>query len=189
MNKDKEILLNEEISNDVYNCEWRYRGSPLDINYKYDEHKPDTYFFSIILNHVFDIDFPVNIDKYLHSLKIYPIEIIEGNVHFVGYLNEEKTKLFLYSKKSDTEYRYSLYSLDIHFIEGFKNSTYYQINVIQETCGYTYDFVMLPKFNNDYDLLRKTYMFDKHNYALHGDTRDTKKKSSLFMQILNLFKR
>lgn len=45
MNKDKEILLNEEISNDVYNCEWRYRRSPLDINYKYDEHKLDTYFF------------------------------------------------------------------------------------------------------------------------------------------------
>lgn len=146
-------------------------------------------FFSIKLNHVFDIDFPVNIDEYLYSLKIYPIEIIEGNVHFVGYVNEEKTRLFLYSKKADTEYRYSLYSLDIRFIESFKNNTYYQINVIQGTCDYTYDFVMLPKFNNDYDLLRKTYMFDKHNYALHGDTRETKKKPSLFMQILNLFKK
>lgn len=147
----------------------------------------DVSILGIELKHVFDIDFPVTIKEYLHSLKIYPIEIIEGNVHFVGYVNEEKTKLFLYSKKA--EYGYSLYSLNIRFIESFKNSTYYQINVIQGTCDYTYDFVMLPKFNNDYDLLRKTYMFDKHNYALHGDTRETKKKPSLFMQILNLFKK
>lgn len=189
MSKNKEILLNEEISNDVYNCKWRYGKDSLYPNRHYKEHDYDVSILGIELKHVFDIDFPVTINEYLHSLKIYPIEIIEGNVHFVGYINEEKTKLFLYSKKANTEYRYSLYSLDIRFIESFKNSTYYQINVIQETCGYTYDFVMLPKFNNDYDLLRKTYMFDKHNYALHGDTRETKKKPSLFMQILNLFKK
>lgn len=38
MSENKEILLNEEISNDVYNCKWRYGKDSLYPNRHYKEH-------------------------------------------------------------------------------------------------------------------------------------------------------
>lgn len=190
----KNILLRKEICTDVYN-NWK----KLLNNHKYA-----TFNYRIIgieLNHVFDIILPVtkqhglhDINGYLYRLRIYPIDISEGNIRFRGYINEEGTKLYVYTKNTfkrgkyiaNKHYVYRLYSIDVSFINAFKNSSYYHINVIQEHCGYDYYYTMLPKFNNSYQLLKEQYELD---FELNSTIEHTKKKKrSIIDSIFNVFK-
>ena len=190
----REFFIRKEIRNDVYN-DWR---SLL----RYHEYvKFDYREIGVKLNYEFDVSLPVTkqhgiheINGYLYRLRIYPIETKQGNINFTGYINEEGTKLYVYTKNTfkrgkyitHKHYVYHFYSFDISFLTAFQNNSYYQIDVIQKPCGYDYYFKMLPKFNNSYSLLRAQYELD-------CDLERTKecaekKKQTIIERIFNIFK-
>lgn len=95
----KNFVLREEVRNDMYN-DWKnlFRGhKSFKVNYRE---------VGFELNYEFDVSLPVTkqhgiheINGYLYRLRIYPIETKQGNVNFIGYINEEGTKLYVYTKK------------------------------------------------------------------------------------------
>lgn len=190
----KNFVLQEEVCNDMYN-DWRnlFRGhKPFKVNYRE---------VGFELNYEFDVSLPVTkqhgiheINGYLYRLRIYPIETKQGNVNFIGYINEEGTKLYVYTKNTfkrgkyitHKHYVYHFYSFDISFLIAFQNASYYEINIIQKPCGYYYYYKMLPKFNNSYSLLREQYELD---YDLNHKIKCAeKKKQTIIERIFNIFK-
>lgn len=190
----KNFVLREEVRNDMYN-DWRklFRGhKSFKVNYRE---------VGFELNYEFDVSLPVTkqhgiheINGYLYRLRIYPIETKQGNINFIGYINEDGTKLYVYTKNTfkrgkyitHKHYVYHFYSFDISFLSAFQNNSYYQIDVIQKPCGYDYYFKMLPKFNNSYSLLRAQYELDCD--LEHTKECAEKKKQTIIERIFNIFK-